>query len=80
MTGLTRAAAADRVCSLNPHGGEGGLFGVEEQRIIRPAVEQGLAEGLRLDGPFPADTLMVRARTASLTPWWPCITTRDTSP
>lgn len=50
------------VCSLNPHGGEGGLFGDEETRIIRPAVERGLAEGLRLEGPLPTDTLMVRAR------------------
>jgi 4-phospho-D-threonate 3-dehydrogenase / 4-phospho-D-erythronate 3-dehydrogenase len=50
------------VCSLNPHGGEGGLFGDEETRIIRPAVERGLAEGLRLEGPLPTDTLMMRAR------------------
>ena len=50
------------VCSLNPHGGEGGLFGDEERTIIRPAVERGLAEGLRLEGPLPTDTLMVRAR------------------
>jgi 4-phospho-D-threonate 3-dehydrogenase / 4-phospho-D-erythronate 3-dehydrogenase len=50
------------VCSLNPHGGEGGLFGDEESRIIRPAVERGLAEGLRVEGPLPTDTLMVRAR------------------
>lgn len=50
------------VCSLNPHGGEGGLFGDEELSIIRPAVERGLAEGLRLEGPLPTDTLMVRAR------------------
>ncbi|MFZ1933729.1 MAG: 4-hydroxythreonine-4-phosphate dehydrogenase PdxA [Thermoguttaceae bacterium] len=50
------------ICSLNPHGGEGGLFGDEELRIIRPAVERGLAEGLRLEGPLPTDTLMVRAR------------------
>jgi 4-phospho-D-threonate 3-dehydrogenase / 4-phospho-D-erythronate 3-dehydrogenase len=50
------------VCSLNPHSGEGGLFGDEEVRIIRPAVERGLAEGLRLEGPLPTDTLMVRAR------------------
>jgi 4-hydroxythreonine-4-phosphate dehydrogenase len=50
------------VCSLNPHGGEGGLFGDEEQTIIRPAVERGLAEGLRLEGPLPTDTLMVHAR------------------
>ncbi|MBN1395110.1 MAG: 4-hydroxythreonine-4-phosphate dehydrogenase PdxA [Pirellulales bacterium] len=50
------------VCSLNPHGGEGGLFGDEEIKIIRPAVERGRAEGLLLDGPLPADTLMVQAR------------------
>jgi 4-phospho-D-threonate 3-dehydrogenase / 4-phospho-D-erythronate 3-dehydrogenase len=50
------------VCSLNPHGGEGGLFGDEEIAIIRPAVERALAEGLRIDGPLPTDTLMVRAR------------------
>jgi 4-phospho-D-threonate 3-dehydrogenase / 4-phospho-D-erythronate 3-dehydrogenase len=50
------------VCSLNPHGGEGGLFGIEEIEVIRPAVEQGIAEGMRLEGPFPADTVMIRAR------------------
>jgi len=50
------------VCSLNPHGGEGGLFGDEEQRIIQPAVLRARAEGLNLEGPLPADTLMVRAR------------------
>ena len=50
------------VCALNPHGGEGGLFGNEEQTIIRPAVERGLAEGLLLEGPLPADTLLVKAR------------------
>jgi 4-hydroxythreonine-4-phosphate dehydrogenase len=61
-----KAAAAVRprigVCSLNPHGGEGGLFGDEERLVIRPAVERGLAEGLRLEGPLPTDTLMVQAR------------------
>lgn len=50
------------VCSVNPHGGEGGLFGNEEQAIIRPAVEKGIAEGLWLEGPLPTDTLMVCAR------------------
>ncbi len=49
------------VAALNPHGGEQGLFGDEEQRIIRPAVEQGLAAGLDLVGPLPCDTLMTRA-------------------
>jgi len=50
------------ICALNPHGGESGLFGKEEQTIIAPAVEQARAEGLDADGPHPTDTLMVRAR------------------
>ncbi len=50
------------VCALNPHAGEEGLFGKEEQTIIRPAVERGRAEGLDLAGPLPADTLIARAR------------------
>ncbi len=50
------------VCALNPHAGEGGLFGDEERAVIRPAVERGLAEGLNLEGPLPTDTIMVRAR------------------
>lgn len=62
MAGLTGSRPRIGVCALNPHGGEGGLFGQEERSIIRPAVERGLAEGLQLDGPLPADTLMVHAR------------------
>lgn len=50
------------VAALNPHGGEGGLFGDEELRIIRPAVECAKREGLNVVGPLPVDTLMVRAR------------------
>ncbi|NLF10050.1 MAG: 4-hydroxythreonine-4-phosphate dehydrogenase PdxA [Pirellulaceae bacterium] len=50
------------VAALNPHGGEGGLFGNEETAIIRPAVERGRAEGMLLEGPLPVDTLMVHAR------------------
>ena len=61
-TRLTGVRPRIGVCALNPHGGEGGLFGVEEQTIIRPAIERGLAEGLRLEGPLPTDTLMVAAR------------------
>jgi len=51
------------VAALNPHAGEQGLFGDEEQRIIQPAVEAGNLEGLSLTGPLPCDTLMVRAAT-----------------
>ncbi len=50
------------VCSLNPHAGENGLFGDEEIRIIRPAVEEARKEGLDIEGPFPADTIMVQAK------------------
>ena len=50
------------VCALNPHAGEGGLFGNEESRIITPAVDQAHAEGINVAGPFPTDTLMGRAR------------------
>ena len=49
------------VCALNPHGGEGGLFGAEEAAILRPAVEEARALGIRASGPEPADTLFVRA-------------------
>jgi len=50
------------VCSLNPHAGEEGLFGDEEIQIIRPAIEQAIAEGLQACGPQPADTIMLDAR------------------
>jgi len=50
------------VVALNPHGGEGGLFGSEEENIIRPAVERAKLEGMDARGPFPADTVFVRAR------------------
>jgi 4-hydroxythreonine-4-phosphate dehydrogenase len=55
--GLARPHIA--VCGLNPHAGEGGHLGDEEQRIIAPAIAQARASGLDVDGPFPADTLFV---------------------
>jgi len=55
------AAPRIGVCALNPHGGEQGLFGDEEARIIRPAVEQACSAGVNATGPFPADTLIRRA-------------------
>lgn len=45
------------VCGLNPHAGEGGLFGDEESRVIRPAIEMAQASGIDAHGPFPADTI-----------------------
>lgn len=50
------------VAALNPHGGEQGLFGDDEQEVIAPAVETARAQGLDVSGPFPTDTLMMRAR------------------
>jgi len=49
------------VCALNPHAGEGGLFGREEIEEIEPAVKEAKAEGLKVEGPFPSDTLFTRA-------------------
>jgi 4-hydroxythreonine-4-phosphate dehydrogenase len=49
------------VAALNPHAGEGGAFGREEIDVIGPAVEAGRAEGIACDGPFPSDTVFVRA-------------------
>jgi 4-hydroxythreonine-4-phosphate dehydrogenase len=50
------------VAGLNPHAGDGGNFGREEIDEIAPAIEQAQAEGINVDGPFPADTVFVRAR------------------
>jgi 4-hydroxythreonine-4-phosphate dehydrogenase len=49
------------VAALNPHGAEGGLFGVEEAAEIAPAVEACRAEGLEVSGPHSADTVFLRA-------------------
>jgi 4-hydroxythreonine-4-phosphate dehydrogenase len=50
------------VAGLNPHAGEGGLFGDEEGRIIAPAIEQALRQGWDVQGPFAPDTVFMRAR------------------
>lgn len=50
------------VAGLNPHAGEGGLFGDEEIRIIRPAIEAARAEGIDASGPWPGDTVFMQAR------------------
>ncbi|MBD3241542.1 MAG: 4-hydroxythreonine-4-phosphate dehydrogenase PdxA [Chitinivibrionales bacterium] len=49
------------VMGLNPHAGEGGAFGDEEIRLIRPAVEQAREEGMNVTGPLPPDTVFMRA-------------------
>jgi 4-hydroxythreonine-4-phosphate dehydrogenase len=55
------AAPRIAVAALNPHGGEGGLFGDEEIRIIRPTVEKMRAGGIACDGPIPSDTIFLKA-------------------
>jgi len=49
------------VAGLNPHAGEGGLFGDEEERIISPAIKRAQKEGISCHGPFPPDTIFYRA-------------------
>jgi 4-hydroxythreonine-4-phosphate dehydrogenase len=50
------------VAGLNPHAGEGGLFGREEMEIIAPAIAAAQAEGIDVVGPFAPDTVFMRAR------------------
>ena len=49
------------VAALNPHGGEDGMFGQEERRVIRPAVRDCARRGIAVAGPVPADSLFHRA-------------------
>jgi 4-hydroxythreonine-4-phosphate dehydrogenase len=58
--GIAKARIA--VAGLNPHAGEHGLFGREEETIMMPAIEACRARGIDVAGPFPADTVFVRAR------------------
>ena len=57
--GINRPRIA--VAALNPHGGESGLFGSEEEEIIKPAIDKAMDEGYNVSGPFPADTLYPKA-------------------
>lgn len=54
--------AAIAVAALNPHSGEGGLFGTEEIDYILPAVNQAKEQGINVTGPIPGDTVFVRAK------------------
>jgi 4-hydroxythreonine-4-phosphate dehydrogenase len=49
------------LAGLNPHAGEDGLLGSEEDQVLRPAVIAAREKGVRIDGPFPGDTIFVRA-------------------
>ncbi len=61
---LKRAGKAEPrvvVCGLNPHNGDNGAYGREEIEVIEPGVELARSRGFAADGPFPADTVFVRA-------------------
>ena len=58
--GIERPRVA--VAGLNPHAGEGGLFGMEEIEVIGPAIGAARAEGIDASGPWPGDTVFMRAR------------------
>jgi len=68
--GLRFGFAAPRiaVAGLNPHAGEGGLFGDEEIRLIAPAIAQARAAGIAASGPFAPDTVFMRARDTAARP------------
>ena len=69
VIGLTAASLPDfgfaapriAVAGLNPHAVEEGLMGQEDERVLRPAIEAARKRGIGIDGPFPADTVFVRA-------------------
>jgi 4-hydroxythreonine-4-phosphate dehydrogenase len=50
------------VAGVNPHAGEGGLFGREEIEVLQPALTQARQEGLDVHGPYAPDTVFMRAR------------------
>lgn len=53
------------VAALNPHAGDGGAFGREEIDVIAPAIDDARRDGIAADGPFPSDTVFVRARSGA---------------
>jgi 4-hydroxythreonine-4-phosphate dehydrogenase len=59
------AAPRIAVAGLNPHAGDGGSFGREEIDIIAPAIARAAAEGINAEGPFPADTVFLRAKSGT---------------
>src|SRR5215208_5752219 len=62
MTQLGIARPRIAVAGLNPHAGEHGLFGSEDEAIVRPAIEQAQAEAIEASGPWPGDTVFMHAR------------------
>ena len=62
LSALLGRAPRIGVAGLNPHAGEGGLFGTEEREIIAPAIAAARAQGIDADGPHAPDTVFMRAR------------------
>lgn len=62
LSALLRRRPRIAVAGLNPHAGEGGLFGREELDVIVPAMQAAAQDGLDLHGPFAPDTVFMRAR------------------
>jgi 4-hydroxythreonine-4-phosphate dehydrogenase len=61
MTGFGTARPRLALAGLNPHAGEGGVIGHEDDRVLAPAVARARARGVAIDGPIPGDTVFVRA-------------------
>lgn len=57
-----KSAPRVAVCGLNPHNGDNGNYGTEEIDIIAPGIALARSRGIAVDGPFPADTIFVRAK------------------
>jgi 4-hydroxythreonine-4-phosphate dehydrogenase len=62
MTQLGIAQPRIAVAGVNPHAGEHGLFGSEDEEIIHPAIQQAQSEGIEASGPWPGDTVFMHAR------------------
>ena len=53
------------IAGLNPHAGEGGIFGSEEEKIIRPAVKEAVSRGFNVEGPIPPDVVFLKMHRGS---------------
>jgi 4-hydroxythreonine-4-phosphate dehydrogenase len=62
LTGLGIAQPHIAIAALNPHAGEGGLFGDEDIRVSAPTIERMRADGMNISGPVPGDTVFVKLR------------------
>ncbi|CAN1497835.1 PdxA Pyridoxal phosphate biosynthesis protein [Rhabdaerophilaceae bacterium] len=62
MKGLGKARPKIAIAALNPHAGEGGLFGRQDIDISAPTIAKAVADGLDIVGPIPGDTVFVRLR------------------